>query len=187
MEELKTSETEALDIIESLLDVADMKNTGPMYADDPPRSGMCRIPEDDAAKLRQYIAARRAAPENSDYMDGVKYAIYEIFKEADISGSQEIRDSGDTDDGMCARAAEKIRAELYAAPENKPLTLEQLRQMDGEPVWIKADHYGIYADIVNLIGKEDGENWVSFKINYRLRENGYGKTRLAYANRPEGT
>ena len=64
MEELKTSETEALDIIESLLDVADMKNTGPMYADDPPRSGMCRIPEDDAAKLRQYIAARRAAPEN---------------------------------------------------------------------------------------------------------------------------
>ena len=138
---------------------------------------------------KEHIAAfnRRAAPENSDYMDGVKYAIYEIFKEADISGSQEIRDSGDTDDGMCARAAEKIRAELYAAPENKPLTLEQLRQMDGEPVWIKADHYGIYADIVNLIGKEDGENWVSFKINYRLRENGYGKTWLAYANRPEGT
>lgn len=23
-----------------------------------------------------------------------------------------------------------------AAPENKPLTLEQLRQMDGEPVWV---------------------------------------------------
>jgi hypothetical protein len=64
MEELKPRESEALDIIESLLDVADMKNTGPMYADNPPRSGMCRIPEDDAAKLRQYIAARRTAPEN---------------------------------------------------------------------------------------------------------------------------
>ena len=64
MEELKTSETEALDIIESLLNVADMKNTGPMYADTPPRSGMCRIPEDDATKLRQYIADRRAEPEN---------------------------------------------------------------------------------------------------------------------------
>ena len=83
--------------------------------------------------------------------------------------------------------ADALEAERRAAPENKPLTLEQLRQMDGEPVWIKADHYGIYADIVNLIGKEDGENWVSFKINYRLRENGYGKTWLAYANRPEGT
>lgn len=60
-------------------------------------------------------AARRAALENTDYLDGVKYAIYEIFKEADIPGSQEIRDSGDTDDGMCARAAEKIRAELEKA------------------------------------------------------------------------
>ncbi len=131
MEELKAQEAEALDIIESLLDVADMKNTGPMYADTPPRSGMCRIPEDDAAKLRQYIAARRAAP------------------------------------------------------ENKPLTLEELQEMDGEPVWIKADHYGVYADVVTLVGKEDGENWVSFAINNRLRENGHGKTWLAYARRPE--
>ena len=64
MDELKPQESEALDIIESLLDVADMKNTGPMYADNPPRSGMCRIPEEDAAKLRQYIAARRTTPEN---------------------------------------------------------------------------------------------------------------------------
>lgn len=94
---------------------------------------------------------------------------------------------------ICAEAADHIKKlseeleKLKTTSENKALTLEQLRRMDGEPVWIKADHYGIYADIVNLIGKEDGENWVSFKINYRLRENGYGKTRLAYANRPEGT
>lgn len=65
MEELKAQEAEALDIIESLLDVADMKCTGPLYADDPPRSGMCRIPENDATELRQYIAARRAASENN--------------------------------------------------------------------------------------------------------------------------
>ncbi len=64
MDELKMHESEALDIIESLLDVADMKCTGPLYADDPPRSGMCRIPEEDAAKLRRYIADRRAAPES---------------------------------------------------------------------------------------------------------------------------
>lgn len=65
MEELKAQEAEALDIMESLLDVADLKCTGPLYADNPPRSGMCRIPEEDATKLRQYIADRRAVPENN--------------------------------------------------------------------------------------------------------------------------
>lgn len=57
-------EAEALEIIETMLDVADMKNMGPIYADDPPRSGLCRIPEEDAAILRQYIADRRAQPAN---------------------------------------------------------------------------------------------------------------------------
>ena len=47
--------------------------------------------------------------QNASYMDGVKKAIYEIMKEADIPGSQEIRESGDTDDGMCAQAAERIK------------------------------------------------------------------------------
>ena len=61
---MEAQESEALDILESMLNVADMKNTGPMYSDDPPRSGLGRIPEDDAAKLRQYISARRSAPEN---------------------------------------------------------------------------------------------------------------------------
>ena len=66
MSELKPCprETEVLDIIESLLDVADMKCTGPLYADDPPRNGLCRIPEEDAAILRQYITDRRAQPAN---------------------------------------------------------------------------------------------------------------------------
>lgn len=68
MNELKRQEAEILDIMESLLDVADMKCTGPLYADDPPRSGMCRIPEDDARKFRQFIADRRAASEQKALM-----------------------------------------------------------------------------------------------------------------------
>lgn len=66
MSELKPclQEVEALDILEAMLDVCDMKCTGPMYANDPPRSGLCRIPEEDAGILRQYIAVRRAAPVN---------------------------------------------------------------------------------------------------------------------------
>lgn len=67
----------------------------------------------------------------------------------------------------------------------KPLTLDELREMDGEPVWIRAKHYGIYADIVNIMGKEDGERRVHFSINYRLQENGCGKTWLAYRNKPK--
>ena len=101
MEELKPRESEALDIIESLLAVADMKNTGPMYADNPPRSGMCRIPEDDAAKLRQYIANRRVAL------------------------------------------------------ETVPLTLEELRQMDGKPVWCEVlKEYGIVCLNIEWPAKE---------------------------------
>ena len=66
-----------------------------------------------------------------------------------------------------------------------PLTLEELRQMDGEPVWIKADHYGVYADVVQVAGKDEGEARVRFKINWHLQENGHGKTWLAYRNKPK--
>ncbi len=124
-------ESEALEMLESMLDVADMKNTGPMYSDDPPRSGLCRIPEDDAAKLRQYIADRRAAP------------------------------------------------------ENKPLTLDELRQMDGDPVWVVVPgHAPIceivvenYKDGIKMANAEDTDDYGAFDL--------YGKTWLAYARRPE--
>ena len=67
MDELKSQESEALDILESMLDAADAESTthtGVTNWDKPIRSGNCRILADDAAKLRQYIAYRRAAPEN---------------------------------------------------------------------------------------------------------------------------
>lgn len=76
-----------------------------------------------------------------------------------------------------------LRAQQERA-DQKPLTLDELRQMDGEPVWVKADHCGVYADIVHIQGQEDGESYVHFKINWRLQENGYGKTWLAYRHKP---
>lgn len=42
------------------------------------------------------------------YQDGVLDVIYELAKELDIQ-SQDIRESGDTVDGMCAAFAERIR------------------------------------------------------------------------------
>lgn len=67
----------------------------------------------------------------------------------------------------------------------KPLTIEELRQMDGEPVWIKADHCGLFADVVKIHGKEDGDAFVGFVIHYRMQENGCGKTWTAYRHKPK--
>lgn len=73
MEELKAQESEVLDILEAMLDVCDLDNPGPMFAGQHVRGGICKIMDDDAAKLRQYIAARRAAPENKPLtMEGLK-------------------------------------------------------------------------------------------------------------------
>jgi GNAT superfamily N-acetyltransferase len=57
-------ESEVLDILEAMLDVCDLDNPGPMFAGQHVRGGICKIMDDDAVKLRQYIADRRAAPEN---------------------------------------------------------------------------------------------------------------------------
>lgn len=64
-------------------------------------------------------------------------------------------------------------------PENKPLSLEELRQMDGKPVWIKIfgkpdlDCWGFHD--------EDGVNgYTCFP-----HDDDYGKTWLAYVHKPE--
>jgi hypothetical protein len=102
MEELKAQESEALDILEAMLDVCDLDNPGPMFAGQHVRGGICKVMDDDAAKLRQYIAARRAAP------------------------------------------------------ENKALTLDELRGMDGEPVWVgekdQRSHIG-KCGLIDVLGK----------------------------------
>ncbi|HEX3018522.1 MAG TPA: hypothetical protein VHP31_11820 [Caproicibacter sp.] len=67
---------------------------------------------------------------------------------------------------------------------NNPLTLEQLRQMVGKPVWIegKPDEDGYYAIVVSIepancifVNAECNHNW-----NYYL----YGKMWTAYAREP---
>ena len=72
-----------------------------------------------------------------------------------------------------------------AQPENKPLTLDELREMDGEPVFIVTKH-GANWDIVN-VSKEDGGPYPVYFQRYGrgLQENGYGKTWLAYRYKPE--
>lgn len=101
MEELKPRESEALDILEAMLDVCDLENPGPMFAGQHVRGGICKITDEDATQLRQYIANRRVAL------------------------------------------------------ETVPLTLEELRQMDGKPVWCEVlKEYGIVCLNIEWPAKE---------------------------------
>lgn len=69
------------------------------------------------------------------------------------------------------------------APENKPLTLEQLRQMDGEPVWIDGKDYGGWTIFKDSANKQVARCLDNVNLSYYMDD--YGKTWLAYARKPE--
>lgn len=100
-------------------------------------------------------------------------------------------------DRMIELALAEKNGRLVVLPPNDPLTLEELREMDGEPVWVKVVDHTAFAD------KEDDfdgwgmcrSSWVRVwdgrradivKIDYDFED--YGKTWLAYHRRlEEGT
>lgn len=69
---------------------------------------------------------------------------------------------------------------------NEPLTLEQLREMNGEPVWIAnpdALQYGRWG-IVDGVYQEEDDQVLMLRNDYSCHY--YGKTWLAYRRPPEG-
>jgi Lar family restriction alleviation protein len=76
-----------------------------------------------------------------------------------------------------------------AEPENKPLTLDELRQMDGEPVWIVTTEdpqnnppaweiiYEVSAHGVYMRRGDNPDDFGAFEL--------YGKTWLAYRSKPK--
>lgn len=67
-----------------------------------------------------------------------------------------------------------------------PLTLEQLRKMDGEPVWVQTPgipQYGRWV-IVAGIDTNDGQKTLYCQGDYTFRN--YGRVWLAYRRPPEG-
>ena len=73
-----------------------------------------------------------------------------------------------------------------AQPENEPLTLEELRQMDGEPVWttgIGANRNKCYWCLV-MVERESVFTVVSDEMTQVGAFCQYGKTWLAYRNKP---
>lgn len=82
-----------------------------------------------------------------------------------------------------------IQAMPTLTPQNEPLTIEQLREMDGEPVWVKCLKPNKYIkppvrwrilekSITGTFGVWDGED--------SLIERNYGTDWLAYRRPPEG-
>ena len=68
------------------------------------------------------------------------------------------------------------------APPNAPLTLEELREMDGEPVWVISPDYVFEPCWMLVMLRHD-----FVMANWQLCDfSEYGKTWLAYRRRPEG-
>ena len=64
---------------------------------------------------------------------------------------------------------------------NEPLTLDELREMDGEPVWVQSPgvpEYGRWAIVEGV-----GENCLFLRDDFTCHD--YGKTWLAYRQKPE--
>ena len=64
---------------------------------------------------------------------------------------------------------------------NEPLTMDELRKMDGEPVWVQSPgvpEYGRWAIVEGV-----GENCLFLRDDFTCHD--YGKTWLAYRQKPE--
>ena len=74
--------------------------------------------------------------------------------------------------------------------DNKALTLEQLREMDGEPVWIKRLKGLSVCDtgwaVVDVCPNQIRVWWFGSEVEDEPSEKDYGETWLAYRRPPEG-
>ena len=89
-------------------------------------------------------------------------------------------------------ANEEAAAEAWnrcAHPFNEPLTLEQLRKMDREPVWITffGDEENTPQNRWGILGKSVTGTFGIWEDGLVLKEVDYGKTWLAYRHKPEGS
>jgi hypothetical protein len=81
---------------------------------------------------------------------------------------------------------DKVRSMPTLTPPNEPLTIEQLREMDGEPVWIAnpdALEYGRWG-IVDGVYQAEDDQVLMLRGDYSCHY--YGKTWLAYRRPSEG-
>ena len=96
-------------------------------------------------------------------------------------------DAESTMGGMLFDTAEEAISAL--SPPNEPLTLEQLREMDGEPVWVKCLKPSQYTDPPErwrILEKSITGHFGVWNGDCALIERNYGTDWLAYRRPPEG-
>ena len=128
---------------------------------------------------------RRPTPENKP-IDGIELAKIAVALQqlkAENTALKAKFDEVNRYNISCTKEIDRLLAEKVA-PENKPLTLEQLQQMDGEPVWIDGKDYGGWAIFKASVNKQVANCLDNVNLSYYMRD--YGKTWLAYARKPEG-
>lgn len=79
------------------------------------------------------------------------------------------------------RAQQEVESKLKVVESNEPLTLDELRKMDGEPVWVQSPgipEYGRWAIVEGA-----GENCLFLHDDFTCHD--YGKSWLAYRQKPE--
>lgn len=82
-------------------------------------------------------------------------------------------------DGEAAEYHSMFAAILEESMSNDPLTLDQLREMDGRPVWVQTPGIEKYGRWVIVAGVNIEDKALYCKGDYTCRD--YGKTWLAYA------
>lgn len=97
------------------------------------------------------------------------------------------KEKGKNGDRIRQRAEVALQMALNAlnstAPENKPLTLDQLRKMDGEPVWINNINSPTRSGW-NLVWVGEGDTFVIAADGWKIPLDCLG-TRIPYARKPE--
>ena len=93
---------------------------------------------------------------------------------------------------MCEAFKKAYEVGRRAAPENKALTREQLRKMQGQPVYIVYSRFPEDNEwkILKSVDEEpddDGDTGVRFSDKDWENLEGYGQGWIAYARKPEGS
>ena len=84
-------------------------------------------------------------------------------------------------------ALKRIKIELArrAEPENKPLTLEELEQRDGKPVWVEGKtSLGVPGNYWTLLMVKGTSKPAALNVKGAYNLSNYGKTWIAYAREP---
>lgn len=93
--------------------------------------------------------------------------------------------------GSCMEAVDRSKTITITPPPNDPLTISQLRKMDGEPVWISPakENGKVPARWMLVSGYNQNKDIYLFAPSCNITQGydgkSYGKTWLAYRRRPE--